>query len=425
MPITSATGDSPFGSLIEQLRGSRKNRESLERKREFWGNMTQSAGPAVTQGPSTRVSVAGRQAEIPSPATINYGDIAMRGLGMYNVAKTNRQIDENEELNNVLSSQFMQTSLQSDPQLQRLMELHMAGVPGMEKAIGQYMAPKKESMGAFLQYIQSGAASPEGAAAIAEKFGIDPTVGQQMADTATQLMQQKEERKWNEKVALKQMGISAADRRAAMNSGAAGGYRKEFVKAAAKVGLSPEEFADLPQEERIRLATQGGRETAESKELGKMRAAAIQELPLYEDTVNRVRDLAKMADKATWMPMGLGLAPAQLGNPNNAMLMQGLDQLALDAAGGKLGAGVSNADREFLLSATANFKKGNKDTAVAQLKNFLSRIEIKRNQARAAMGKEPEDVKMDDLPKSRVEYSSTKNRGRKSFDELWKEAGGE
>lgn len=120
-----------------------------------------------------------------------------------------------------------------------------------------------------------------------------------------------------------------------------------------------------------------GRETAESKEIGKLKVEASQNLPKLKNSIKDVKTVLELANKANWLPGNFGLGPKWLGEgkQEGSMLRQSINDLVLAATPNRsLGAGVSNADVEFLKSAQVALDSGNRDTAVAQLNRVLSRL---------------------------------------------------
>lgn len=429
-----------ISGLLNQLRVKNEQEariQSLRGQEQTWNAAAANAmrqSPTLTSG-GDQVSVAGRNFTMPRQENINWGAILQGGLSNYMSAKKGKEAQDLEAKKAELNSGFFMSAVGDDPQAQKLAILAQSGVPGADRALAQHIAPKKEAMGAFLQALPT--LSPDAAAELAPRYGLTPELGRKSAEYAAAQKQGEEERGWERQKALKMLGIQAADARASRND-----FKDPFLK---KYGMPMAEFLALPKEEQanIQEAISGkpARETQISKEGAKQAAEATEGLPHTEEAITRVMNMVSMADKATYLPLGMGLAPAAAGNQTNQMLEQGINQLVLDAAGGKLGAGISNADVEFLKSAQANLRRGNRDTAVAQLNAALASLLTKRTEFNRRLGREDAPIDISNLPTSKYDYDTIKRYrtpspiapaapaatppGRKSFDELWKEAGGQ
>lgn len=350
----------------------------------------------------------------PDQVVVNWGDIIGSGVSNYMGAKKRREAVDKEDEVKQINDQFMQSTLGSDEKAAKLYAAVQAGVPGAGQALTEHLAPKKKSLGAITQFIQSGG-SPEMAAEMAEEAGLDPQIAFRAAEYQAKSASEKAAANLEGKKELKEMDIEG---------------RKSIAgqKMIGNTGYTAEQLAQLPIEERARIVqAAAGREPTEVKERAKLKVAAEQELPTLDLGIENMRDVINFADKATYYPGNAGLVdPRITSNSNNAMLKQAINQIVLDASGGKLGGGVSNADVEFLKSATAMLEAGNRDTVVAQLNRILSKLEANRDQVRRNAGI-PTKSGQKGGQTSRYDYSTSKKAQAPAddFDKVWEELGGE
>lgn len=308
----------------------------------------------------------------PDQVNVNWGDILGKGVANYMGASERKQALNSQQEVSDINNQFMQSTLQNDPISQKLYNAVQAGVPGAGKALSEHLAPKKQTLADLTQFITAGG-SPEMAAEIAKSKGLDPQIAFRAAEFQTKNTQQKTTDKFGQEVILQDMKNTNQQNLAENKPG--------------KSNLTPAELRTLPIEQRIAMAKGGNGETAESKARGKAKVAAQQELPMTDyamSNINRVIDLAKKAD---YWPGNLGLKGDKMTtNTSNVNLRQALAQLTLDANGGKLGAGFSNADRDFMREAQTNLEAGNKATVVYQLNQLVDRLKKRQEQLRKDAG---------------------------------------
>lgn len=187
-----------------------RNQQVIGQKRgqaEQYQNLANSAGATITPG-GTFQGMNGQQ--MLAPQNIDWGSIAQRAVGNYMGAKSNKEADEAEAKNAELSQAFMQDTLQGDPESMKLFQMSQAGIPGADRALAERISPKKEAMGAFLQFLQSGNADPEMAAELAPRYGISPELGAKAATSIAEKMAAANQQDFAQRAALKQMGRAPA-----------------------------------------------------------------------------------------------------------------------------------------------------------------------------------------------------------------------
>lgn len=189
-----------MATIVDVLRAGQGARRAGNR-RQRWDQFSQDmAGqsPVVGTG-GTPASVGGVNITIPGQQAVNWGGVLGGAASNFMGARAQRDEERLMEQKEMLSNELMRSTFENDPEGMRLIQAYQAGVPGAEQAVQAHLAPKKEALGAFLQYIQSGVADEEAAAAMAERYGISPEVGRKMASTAVGRAKslRDEERNWN------------------------------------------------------------------------------------------------------------------------------------------------------------------------------------------------------------------------------------
>lgn len=415
-PMVTAQGyQQPVGNPTSPMDQTAMIAELLRRRSAAAQQAQMSAGNAQMwgsnfQNPQFAQTLRGSSGQ-PDQVVVNWGDILGKGISNYMGAKERKRSLESKEEVNQLSNEFMQSTLSGDPTAAKLYGAVQVGVPGADKALMDHMAPKKQSMAILVQGLTSGLLDPDMAAEVAKQQGIDPEIVRKAAIYADKKKQDENAGKFSEKVLLQDMSLK--------------GKKELAAGKPTATGYTQAELAAMPIEQRLEaVRAASGRETAESKARGKAKVAAEQDLPKADYAIKNLEDVIGFADKATYYPGTGGLVNPKLAanNPNNTMLKQAINQIVLDAAGGKLGGGVSNADVEFLKSATAMLDAGNRDTVVAQLNRILSNQKMHRAQLARQAGVELPEVKSK-TPTSKYDYRTSKQAP--SFDDAWKEVGGE
>lgn len=410
-PIVSNAAVDPnaqMAALLRRKADATRQAELSSGNSQMWNNTI--ARPQFTQ----TVRGGGGQ---PDQVIVNWGDIVGKGISNYMGAKERKTAADSKAEINQINNEFMETTLKGDPEAAKLFGAVQAGVPGAGQALTEHMEPKKQAMAVLVQGLTTGAMDPELAAQLAPQYGLDPEVVRKAAIYSSNRKQEQESDKFSQKAALLNIGIEG---------------RKELAggKTVGKTGYTQAELSALPIEQRIAaIQASTGRETAESKERGKLKVQAEQDLPKTDYARNNLKDMIRMASEATYLPGTFGLAPSYLDRSGkNAMLRQGIAQLVLDATGGKLGGGVSNADVTFLKEAQTNLDSGNRDTVVAQLNKLLANLENHRNIMAKQAGIQVEGAPESTGPTSPLDYTNSKNMRKSaapSFDDVWKEVGGE
>lgn len=163
---------------------------------------------------------------LPGTTEVNWGDIFGKGVANYMAARSaKKSADAQSEIYNI-NQDFMNSTLENDPEAMKLYGLAQAGMPGADRALSEHLAPKKQSLAIYTQLAASGMASPELLAELAPQFGVDPEVGNRAAEYARKAKIEDEDRKFNRQ---RDMIDYRYDRMAglkAMGSGGGGGGRK-------------------------------------------------------------------------------------------------------------------------------------------------------------------------------------------------------
>jgi hypothetical protein len=367
-------------------------------------------------------SIGGSSFQMPQQVNINWGDILGKGASNFLSARADKKASDLSSQADDIDRQFMESTLQNDPEAAKLYGLAQSGLPGADKALANHLSPKKEALAGYTQLVASGNASPELLEELATRYGIDPEVARRAGEYSIQRQQRKSEEGFGQKVLLNQMTNDSRERTAlnryVPNSG---GYTVGELQ-----NMSPE------QRKQVTMAS-AGRESAETKERSKLKVAAEQGLPALTAGINRAKDLVKLAsDPDLYLPGQFGLKPEWAdGSGKVAMLKQALKQMTLDASGGSLGAQISNSDRDFLQQAQVNFDRGDYKTATAQLNAFLTNLIQKQEIAAKNAGFQAPNVDLSDTPRSPLDYTNTKQAQKKYggrtadelFDEFMKEMG--
>lgn len=320
---------------------------------------------SMFQNPHFQETIRGTNGQ-PDLVQANWGDILGKGISNYMAGKERKQALTSTDEVNQINTDFMNSTLQNDPQAQKLYGAVQAGVPGAGQALSAHLAPKKQSMAILVQGLTSGLLSEDMAAKLAEQEGIDPNVARSAAVYAAKKKAEQADAQFSGKSAIEKQKIE-------------GKQELQNTKPTAS-GYTAEELAAMPVQERIAaIRATSGKETTEDKIKAKNKIAAQQNLPKTQyamDNINRAIDLAKNGD---FWPGNGGLKADKLTtNKNNVNLRQAIYQLTLDANNGSLGTGFSNADRDFLMAAQANLESGNSATVQYQLSQLLNRLKQKQ-----------------------------------------------
>lgn len=160
-----------MATYSDVLRG--KSRATGLRKRgETFRGLANEAG-SFTTAPGQVQQMAGMTA--PTPQAIDWGNIIQRGMGNYMAGKADKEADEAEMQAAELNQQFMRDAIGEDPEAQRLLQMAQAGVPGADKALADKVAPKRQPLATFTQFVaQNPDLDDESAIAFGAESGIGP-----------------------------------------------------------------------------------------------------------------------------------------------------------------------------------------------------------------------------------------------------------
>ncbi len=365
-PTAPMDQNAMLAELLRRRNAANKQSQLSAGNAQMWGSNF--------QNPQFQQTIRGANGQ-PDVVQANWGDILGKGISNYMGAKERKQAINSKEEVNQINNEFMQTTLQSDPQATKLYGAVQAGVPGAGQALSAHLAPKKEAMAGLVQGVTSGMMEPDMAAQLAPQYGLDPNTVRRAAVYAAQKKQEAESSKFASKAAIEEQKIE--------------GKKDLTLNTPGKTGYTQAELAAMPIQERLAaVQASSGRETAESKLRAKNKIAAEQNLPKTEYAMNNIQRAIDLAKKADFWPGNLGLkADKATTNANNVNLRQAIYQLTLDANNGSLGTGFSNADRDFLMAAQTNLESGNSATVQYQLSQLLTRLKQKQEGFQRDSGK--------------------------------------
>lgn len=347
----------------------------------IFSQLAQSAGPSVT--PAGQVQ--GMQGMTsPTPQYVNYGNILQQGLGNFLAMHKSKEALEKESEAKDLNNQFLQETVGNDPQAQKLVQMAQVGLPGAAERLTDYIQPKRQAIGAFLQAAPG--LDPESAAALAPQFGISPEFGARIASSSYNRMMEAQQRAQGfaiEKEVIKG-SIPKQPTPTDPNKvvpGFGGLTQGELMQ------MSPEERAA-----RFGSAAWAGKQTQQQKELEKMGAAAMAEIAPTQQAIDMADRAINLAGKASFFPgqgglMGPWANRLLANNPANAELRAQMSQLALAAAGGKLGGQVSDSDVKLIYDGIAKLDEGDRNSAIRMLTQFRSNMAGKKQSLENRMQK--------------------------------------
>lgn len=194
----------PAGMYSQILRKRQQSDMAKQQAGRFQG-LANDANPSGVVGGG---QVAGMGMSQATPMAIDWGGIIQKAGGNFMAARKESEASQASTQADELNRMFMQESIGEDPEAQRLLQMAQAGIPGAEQALAERVAPKKEALGAFLQYIQTGNADPAMAAELAPRYGLSPEIGMQAATSYRQNMMDASERDFQQRQALKQQDFS-------------------------------------------------------------------------------------------------------------------------------------------------------------------------------------------------------------------------
>lgn len=340
-------------------------------------------GLADTANPSGVVGggqVAGMGMSQATPMAIDWGGIIQKAGGNFMAARKESEAGKASTQADELNRLFMQESIGEDPEAQRLLQMAQAGIPGAEQALADRVAPKKEAMGAFLQYIQTGNADPAMAAELAPRYGLSPEIGMQAAASFRQNMMDASEQDFQQRAALSRQDFSqrAALKGIPQAKAVAVGPNGEYIategggmepNTAAGAGLTP---GQLQIRDRQLIEWDKERATIESQ-MGKYEQLRPMVAEAFGPTQKISEVLTNMADR---LPMGLGApvgaAGAVMRNEANALLKDYVNSEVLK----RMAALGGNDSNEELRRMTASLPSAEQSAEVATaLMDALHRYE--------------------------------------------------
>lgn len=155
-----------YSDILRQKRAGTRLRGQAERYR----GLADSAGPFITPAGSVQ-GMNGYSA--PTPQAINWGSILQTGLGNYMAGQAEKKADAADDTVENLREQFMRETLENDPESMKLYQMAQMGVPGSEQALSERIAPKRQPLATFTQFVaQNPDLDDESAAAMGAESGI-------------------------------------------------------------------------------------------------------------------------------------------------------------------------------------------------------------------------------------------------------------
>ena len=370
--------NNPSGTLAAILR----KRQEADLQRQQAGRFQGIAQQANTSGVVGGGNVSGMQGmSQATPQAIDWGGIIQGAAGNYLAARKEKEASQSSQEAEELNRQFMMETIGQDQEAQRLLQMAQAGIPGAEQALADRVAPKKEAMGAFLQYIQTGNADPAMAAELAPRYGLSPEIGMQAATSFRQNMMDASERDFQQKAALKQQDFSqrvalkGIPQAKAMAVGPNGEYipteggGMEPNTAQPGANLTP---GQLQIRDRQLIEWDKERATIESQ-MGKYE----QLRPIVSEAFGPTQKISEiLTNAADRLPMGLGApvgaAGAVMRNEANALLKDYVNSEVLK----RMAALGGNDSNEELRRMTASLPSAEQDANVAMaLMDSLHRYE--------------------------------------------------
>lgn len=148
--------------LTAALRKRQDAKQLAEQGQQFQGMADLSMRRGFDIGGGSIQGMNGYQA--PAPTAIDWGGILQSGVGNYMSAKSRKESKAAEVDADAINRQFMMDVLNDDPEAQRLMQMVQAGVPGAEDALSSRVAPKKQPVAMFTQFLSQNPEIDEAAA---------------------------------------------------------------------------------------------------------------------------------------------------------------------------------------------------------------------------------------------------------------------
>lgn len=179
------------------------------------------------------------------PVGIDWGAALQSGFGNYMAQKKAKEASQKEMEATDLNQQFMQDTLKDDPESQRLFQMVQAGVPGADQALSERIAPKKQSVAVFTQYVsQNPELDDASAIALGQQSGLSPELSIGLARSARASLEK--ERSYKEQQGLEQYGRQVALQDRMLNSKFQYGSALRQIPQARILG-GPNGNANMPQ----------------------------------------------------------------------------------------------------------------------------------------------------------------------------------
>lgn len=187
---------------------------SLAERQSSLATRANAAFQPTVGGGATQSSIAGRSMTIPQQQNINWGGIIDRGVGRYQEAKGEKELEqvENEQVDAEfdIAEEIYNSTLRDDPEGAKLIRMAQMGIPGADKALADHLTPKTQSLAVLVQAVTTGKLDPDMAAELAPQFGVSPEMARKGAAYARQQLQEAEEQDFRQKAALRMMGRGGA-----------------------------------------------------------------------------------------------------------------------------------------------------------------------------------------------------------------------
>lgn len=191
-PMVQAGAPVGTPDIVGALRGQQRIGERSRKQQDMWQGLQGQFGPTTTQGPIQH---------------IDWGNILGRGASAYMAAKEGKTAEVAEDKSDAIQREFFNSIMQGDEQGSRLIQMAQMEVPGADRALGEYLNPKKEALAGMIQGLTSGALSPEMAAELAPRYGLSPQVASTAAEYARQRQEEAMSREEDLKKELTTLGV--------------------------------------------------------------------------------------------------------------------------------------------------------------------------------------------------------------------------
>lgn len=111
----------------------------------------------------------------PAPVGIDWGNVIRAGVEPYMAGRADKEADKAEADRDEVSRLFMEDTLKNDQESLRLFQMAQMGMPGADQALAQRIAPKKQPLATFTQFVaQNPDLDDESAIAFGAESGLSP-----------------------------------------------------------------------------------------------------------------------------------------------------------------------------------------------------------------------------------------------------------